>query len=102
MQNRIDEMVVRFAEQVLRFRWLVMALAVILAVAAASGARFLAFDTNYRVFFGKDNPQLLAFDAVESIYSKNDNVMFVLKPTSGDAFSPAMLRAMAKLTEGGW
>jgi len=102
MQKRIDDTVVRFAEQVLRFRWLVMALAVALAVAAASGGRFLAFDTNYRVFFGKDNPQLLAFDAVETIYSKNDNVMFVLKPKSGDAFSPAMLQAMAKLTDGGW
>jgi len=60
----------------------------------ASGASRLKFIDEYRVFFGEDNPQLVAFDAVQDIYTKNDNILFVVTPPDGDGFSPEALAAV--------
>ena len=54
-----------YAEWIVRWRWLVIILSVVLALGAASGGRFLAFNTDYRVFFSDDNPQLIAFDELQ-------------------------------------
>jgi len=99
MQPKIDRLVERYAATVLRFRWLVILLSFAAAVAAGYGAQNLVFDTNYRVFFGKDNPQLLAFEEIQDIYAKNDNVLIVLKPKDDNAFSGDILKAMETITE---
>ncbi len=69
---------------------------------AASGGRNLVFTTNYRVFFSADNPQLLAFDALEKTYSKSDNILFVLAPADGKALDRATLSAAEELTARAW
>jgi predicted RND superfamily exporter protein len=94
--------VIRYAQWITRHPWLVMLAAVLLVMGAASGGKHLAFKTDYRVFFSADNPQLLAFEALEAIYTKNDNVMFVLAPKDGDAFSKETLEAIKTLTEKAW
>jgi predicted RND superfamily exporter protein len=94
--------VVRYAQWITRHPWLVMLAAILLVMAAASGGKNLVFKTDYRVFFSADNPQLLAFEALEAMYTKNDNVMFVLAPKSGDAFSKETLEAVKTLTEKAW
>lgn len=82
--------------------WLVV-ISVILAVGfLASGMSRIGFTNDYRAFFGKDNPQLLAFDELEKTYNKSDNVMFILAPASGDVFTPASLQAVAAITEAAW
>ena len=50
-----------FGDWVIRFRWWIILFTIVLVFAAASGGRFLGFSTDYRVFFSKDNPQLIAF-----------------------------------------
>jgi hypothetical protein len=70
----------RYRHWILKFRWLILLATLVLMVLAASEARHLHLTTNYRVFFSQENPQLLAFDALENTYTKNDNVMFVLMP----------------------
>ncbi|MCP5368306.1 MAG: outer membrane lipoprotein-sorting protein [Hyphomicrobiales bacterium] len=102
MQHKLDRWVEKYTAAVIRRRWLAILVCLAVAVAAGAGAKNLVFDTNYRVFFGKDNPQLLAFEAVQDIYAKNDNVLFVLRPKDGDAFSADMLAATETITQGGW
>ncbi len=68
----------------------------------ASGGRFLEFTNDYRIFFGDDNPELLAFEELENTYSKNDNVMFVLAPRDGKVFTKQTLSAVVSLTERAW
>ncbi|NOX75376.1 MAG: MMPL family transporter [Gammaproteobacteria bacterium] len=92
----------RYANWVIRHPWISILCSLALVAAAASGARFLAFKTDYRVFFSADNPQLLAFEALEATYTKNDNVMFILAPKNGDAFSADTLNAVKTLTEKAW
>lgn len=92
----------KLGEWVVRFRWLIIPLTLILVALAASGGKHLAFTNNYRVFFSTENPELLAFEALEKKYSKNDNVLFVLEPKHGNVFTPDVLTAIEELTEKAW
>ncbi|MFV2059893.1 MAG: RND family transporter [Gammaproteobacteria bacterium] len=91
-----------FGKWVLKYRLLIIPLVLILVAIAASGAKNLSMSTNYRVFFSPDNPQLLAFDALEKTYAKNDNVLFVLTPKDGDVFTQKTLTAVEDLTKRAW
>ena len=92
----------RYARGIIRWRWPVMLAAVALIAVAASGATRLRFIDEYRVFFGPDNPQLLAFDAVENIYTKNDNLLFVIEPPTDEAFTAETLAIVEHLTDEAW
>jgi hypothetical protein len=98
----IDRIATRFTGAVLRFRWLVVLAAVLAAVTIGSGAGKLEFASNYRVFFSDENPELVAFEELQATYTKNDNFVFVLEPSDGDAFSTDTLAAVELLTETAW
>ncbi len=100
--SKWDIRAIRYAEWVIRWRWAVVALSLLAALFAASGASRLQFIDEYRVFFGEDNPQLRAFDAVQDIYTKNDNILFVVTPADGNGFSPDALAAVEDLTAEAW
>ncbi|MEM8961330.1 MAG: MMPL family transporter [Acidobacteriota bacterium] len=92
----------RYADGVLRFRWPVI-LATLLAVfALAGGAQNLGFNDDYRLFFGPDNPQLQAFEELQNVYTKNDNILFVIEPADGEVFSADTLSAIEDLTREAW
>ena len=91
-----------YGKHIIKWRWLIIIASLIFVFLAASGGKNLAFSANYRIFFSDDNPQLLAFEALEKTYTKNDNVMFVLSPKDGNAFSPETLHAVEVLTEKAW
>jgi predicted RND superfamily exporter protein len=94
--------VARFTRWVIRWRRSVLTAGVAVAVVAGAGARHLGLSTDYRTFFSDDNPDLVAYENVEDVYSKNDNVLFVVKPESGDVFTPRTLEAVRWLTEESW
>jgi predicted RND superfamily exporter protein len=83
-------------------RWRVIASFLAAVVAATSGARFLGFSDNYRVFFSKENPDLALLDAVQDMYVKDDNLLFVLAPKDGAVFTPPTLAAIEWLTSEAW
>ncbi|RVU32806.1 efflux RND transporter permease subunit [Neptunomonas marina] len=74
----------------------------LLIVAAAAGGKNLVFKSDYRVFFSEENPQLTAFESMQKVYSKSDNVAFVVSAKSGDLFTPEHLAAIHSLTESAW
>ncbi|MBF0454486.1 MAG: MMPL family transporter [Magnetococcales bacterium] len=92
----------RFFHNILRWRWLVVLLLLPLVGTLASGAKQLRFETDYRIFFSDDNPQMLAFDNLQNTYTKNDNVLFVLAPKDGKIFTSKMLRIVKDLTKASW
>lgn len=95
-------MIERYAKTVLRFRWLVIALTVIVTLLLASGGRFLVFTNDYRVFFGPDNPQLLAFDELQETYTKSDNLFIMMEPDSGTVFDKSTMAAIVDATDRSW
>jgi uncharacterized protein len=97
-----ENLVVRYTRWVVRHHRAVLALSLLAMLGLASGARLLTFSTDYRVYFGPDNPQLLAFDEFQKIYSKTDALLFVVEPKAGDVFQPRILEAVHHLTEEAW
>ncbi len=95
-------MVERYATWLIRWRWAVVMLTLVWVVAAAMGGRLLSFSNDYRIFFSADNPQLLAFDALQNDYTKSDNLLFVLTSKEGDLFTPEALSIVEELTDAAW
>ena len=91
-----------YGEWILKYRFLVLGLITSVTLIAAAGAQFLYFDNDYRVFFGKENPQLKAFEKIQQTYTKIDNVNFAVDPISGKANTPEVLTAVEELTEIAW
>ena len=92
----------RLTQWVLKHPALVILSTILLVVVAASGAQHLVFKSDYRVFFGKENPQLNAYEAIQKIYNKSDNVAFIIAPKDGQVFTSERLEAIRELTEASW
>lgn len=91
-----------YAQNIIRFRWWVILLSLVATLFIASGAKNLTFDTDYRVFFSDENPELLAFEALQNTYSKEDNILIALTPKNGDIFTKENLAAVEWLTKEAW
>lgn len=73
----------RFAAWTLNHRWIVMLCSILFVALAIIGAKNIRFDNSYRIFFSEENPQLQAFDALQNIYTKDDNILYVLTAPDG-------------------
>jgi len=94
--------VVEYAKWVIKRRWLVLVGVVLITMAAGSGGRFLVFNNDYHIFFSEDNPQVLAFDALQEKYTKDDNVFIVVEPLNGEIFTKETLSAIEDLEKMAW
>lgn len=97
-----NKIIAVFAESIIRFRWWVMLITVLLMAVSGSGIRFLEFSNDYRVFFSKENPELAAFESLQNTYTKNDNVLFVIAPKDGKVFTRETLASIEWLTKEAW
>ena len=59
-------------------------------------------NSDYRVFFSKDNPQVAAFDALQAMYTKDDNILIAVEPAHGTVFTPEGMSAIDELVTIGW
>lgn len=82
--------------------WWVLLFSLVFVGLSGSGLKDIEFVNNYRVFFGENNPQLLAFDELQNTYSKSDNVMILVEPENGNIFTRESLQAIVELTKQGW
>jgi hypothetical protein len=90
-----------WAESVIKFRWLVFAVAAAIVAVALYGGRNIPFDnTNERLFI-KGDPSLVAFDKLVELFG--DNEYFVVgiqaRPNDADVFEPQTLRVIDGITE---
>lgn len=90
------------AEWSIRWRWFLIPLTVLAVIAVSYGASSLKFASDYRVFFGADNPDFIANEQAQGTFGKPDNVAFVIIPSSGDIYTDETLRAVHKLTDLSW
>ncbi len=94
--------VVSYGEFIVRRPWLVLAGSLIVIFLMAYGLKNIYFSSDYRAFFGPDNPQLAAQDELERTYSKVDTVSIILKPDDGDVYNKNFLSLVYDLTEKSW
>ena len=98
----MEKFSVRLGQFVIRNRVVTLLVSLMIAIAAASGAQFLSFTNDYRVFFSGDDPHLVAFENLQNTYTKNDNALFVIAPDDGQVFKTETLAIIAELTEKAW
>jgi predicted RND superfamily exporter protein len=82
-------------------KWIV-GLSILLVLIISFGATKLVFTSDFRAYFGPENPQLLAFEEMERTFSKQENVYFYIHAKEGDLFTHQGLNLIEQLTEEGW
>lgn len=92
----------RIYHAIVRRRWWIIAACVLSVFAAGSGIRFIEFSNNYRVFFSQENPQLQAFEQMQNVYTKSDNILLVVAPKDGKVFTRQTLTTVRWLTQEAW
>ncbi len=91
----------KWGEFVVKYKWAVLLLSIILALGLGSQGK-MQFDGDYHVFFSKSNPELEAFDGLQEKYSKVDNIIMVLAPNNKNIFTKDNLIAIEELTAEAW
>ena len=92
----------RYSAAILRFRWLVVLLTTLVMLGMTVGARFITVSHDYRILFSENNPQLLAFDALERTYSASNTALIAVAPRAGTVFTRKALGTIEELTEAAW
>ena len=88
-----------YSNFILKFRWIVIFLTLLKIIFIGYGIKNIEFQTDYRIFFSDQNPELVAFEKLQNTYSRNDVLQFVLKPDEGDIFNETFLSSISDLTE---
>ncbi|MBL4608636.1 MAG: MMPL family transporter [Pseudomonadales bacterium] len=91
-----------FTEWLLAHRILVLLASFIVLISCVAGVQRLDFSADYRVLFSDKNPQLKAFEEMEEIYGKRDNLMIAVAPDDGNVFTKETLKVIASITEKAW
>lgn len=92
----------RLFASVLKHPVWVLLICLVLIVAATTGAKNLVFKSDYRVFFSEENPQLVAYESIQNIFNKSDNVAFIVVPADGNIYTPEYLEVLGKITTDAW
>lgn len=95
-------MINSIAQKLVRWRWLLALLSLMVVFTMASGVRFLSFATDYEVWFSDDNPQYLDFSSIQKTYVKADNVVILITPKNGEVFNRQTLSSVEWLTNAAW
>jgi len=91
-----------YANTVIRWRWLIILLTLLLVGLAGKGMKQLTLTSDYRAFFSEQNPQLEAFERLQNTYTKSDNILIVLAPKDHKVFTRETLAVVEQLTEDAW
>ncbi len=99
---RFNVLVRRYGEFVVAHARIVLGFSLLLSFIACIGVAGLSNDPDNRVFFDDDDPKLIALEALESTYTKSDNVFIALAPHSAQVFTPRVIDALLELTGRAW
>jgi hypothetical protein len=88
--------------RILAYRWPIIVLALSLFGLCSLGLARLTVDSDLRVFFSKDNPQLQQLEAMENTYIKNENILFIIAPRDKQVFNPEVLKVIQQMTTALW
>ena len=91
-----------FSNTIFRYRWIIIILSLAMVGVIGSGASSLIFRSDYKTFFNEENTQLSDFLGLQDIYSKSDNVAFIVAPKNGNVFTKKNLTAIWELTDATW
>lgn len=100
--GRVARHLDRAARWMLSHRIAVIVATTILVAVSSLGLGWLGFENDYRMFFSKENPELLAFESLQRTFTKADNVLIAITPRRGGLLSRETLAAVEDLTSRSW
>jgi len=108
--SEAEGMAQSISEAIIRLRWVVIVACLVVTVVCALGMRFhvdeatgkLVVETDSRVYFGPNNPDLIALESLEATFTKDNNLLIVLAPKNGNIFTRETLAIVEDLTEQAW
>jgi predicted RND superfamily exporter protein len=95
-------MLENYIHWIITYRKWIASLSFLLVLVISFGASKLVFTSDFRAYFGPDNPQLLAFEDMERTFSKQENVYFYIHAKKGDLFTNLGLDLIETLTNESW
>lgn len=93
---------VRWAKWVLGNRALVFFATLAVVILSGFGMSKIEMSSDYRYFFRADNPQRMAFEKMQKVYTRDDTVIIAVAPKKGDIFNADTLKMINTLTERAW
>ena len=82
--------------------WLMLLISVLFTVICGMGLKGLSQNPDNRIFFSKNDPNLVALETLEKTYTKNDNIFIMVAPKNGNVFTPTNLEIIRDLTKKLW
>ncbi len=102
MKSKIKRLAAILPDTIIRYRLAIICFSIFIVIFSGIGITKLEFTSNYRALFGKNNPELAAFNALQNVYAKNDNILFVIRPLNNDIFTKQNLSLIEELTKAAW
>ena len=87
---------------IIRHPYRVMLASIVLVLLFSTGMSRLQVDSGIEIFFAEDDPNLLAEQALQATYGREENILFVVDTGGGSVFRRNHLAAIEKLTERAW
>lgn len=92
----------KWARAVINHPFLVIVSSIMMVLLLTYGARYATISSDYRYFFGEDNPHRMEFDSLQKVYSRDDSVLITITPNDGQVFKPSTLEGIQYLTREAW
>lgn len=87
---------------IIRHPWIIILMVVAIVAAVSYGGKNLYFRADYKVFFDKDFPQLVAHEEMQRLFNNNDNAALIIVPKEGTVFTEPMMTLIKELTDEAW
>ncbi len=96
-----NKFAINWAKLIIKNRFLVLTLSLLITGFLAINSK-MEFEGDYHAFFKGTNPELLAFDALQEKYTKDDLILIALAPKNKNIFTIENLNAVEFLTNKSW
>lgn len=85
-----------------KWKWSVLFISLLLTAFATVGLRYLVFTSDFKAYFAPDDPQLVAYEALQNIYSDTQNALIVIEPRDSTVFTRKVLSIISEITVSAW
>ena len=82
--------------------WVCILVTLAWVVLAGSGFRHIEFNNDSRALFAADNQGLQRLESLENQFSRDENVILIVRPDNGDVFTRRNLQLLQQLTAAAW
>ena len=100
--SKIRNLQKNYRNLVIKKPWMLLLISILFTVVCGLGLKGLSQNPDNRIFFSKNDPNLVALETLEKTYTKNDNIFIMVAPRNGNVFTPTNLEIIRDLTKKLW